>query len=160
MGFVALSGIMKIRPCFDSSLFSLWPSRPAHLSRHAHHEHTGWVQRPECAEHRRDCDDRRGGRGGLRDSCAFPRQTYQDYLHKQNLREHDRFESCAREDACRQPHYERPESPGHRDAGDVYGMPRIGDVSKSEFNRVVQRAVQTYLVRTITNTGGAIDLFA
>lgn len=154
---------MKISP-LDTASFSLWPSKaavPAHRGscHQGHHHPAGCVQRAEHADHRRDCDDHREGRREIGDRCAFPRQSYQDYLHKQNLREHDRFESCRPEDRGERSRYERPSCRGHRDARDVYDMPKIGDVSKSEFNRAVERAVQTYLIRAITNTGGSIDLF-
>jgi len=162
---------MKISP-LDSASFMLWPSRGAHPnaphSHHpGHHADACAVHRPEHADHRRDCDDRRDF-CRRDDACSArqPRLRYDEYLGAQNLREHDRFESCRGSDrrhGCSPVAYERPgcgHIQRHHDTRDLYDMPKIGDVSQSEFNRAVERAVQTYLIRAITNVGSAIDLFA
>lgn len=117
-----------------------------------------------------DCSDRRPGCRDDRRSCDFPDLRYDEYLERQNQREPappDRYErghGCDHHHhhGCEPARYERPACRpvrGCKPGEDAYRMPKIGDVSKADFDRAVERAVQVYLVRALTNIGSRIDLF-
>lgn len=147
---------------FDHGCFTPRPVCPPRLDHHRHdHGHCHPVREPECSWRR---PDRYDACDRVGDPCEYPNLRYDEHLRRENLRAPwpQVHHPCGRVEDRWNDDF-RAEGGWRRDGADGTrredAMPRLGDIPAPESRRALERLVETYVIRALTQMGSRIDLY-